>query len=105
MSYLLMLVSLLAASSSAFAAADCSNDAYKIAKMNLDQVAKKYGFKSSALDSKVVGPVTSMVVDAQAAEVWSKYAFNGSVYKSSYKVSVTVDDLCAVRVVKINEVK
>jgi hypothetical protein len=84
-------------------AASCGQDAREIAKLNLDQVAKKYGFESSDIGaSKFVGK-EKVKVSGNISEIISSYEVNGGIYKASYKVKVKVDESCAVRSISIRE--
>jgi hypothetical protein len=89
-------------SASSFAAS-CGQDAREIAKMNLDQVAKKYGFESADIgSSKFVGK-EKVKISGNISEVISSYEVQGGIYKASYTVKVKVDESCAVRSVSVKE--
>ena len=89
-------------STSSFASS-CEYDVREIAKLNLDQVARKYGFESSDLGSiKLVGKEKVKITE-NVSETISSFVVNGGVYKANYTVKVKVDELCAVRNVSIRE--
>ncbi|MEA9356468.1 hypothetical protein SHI21_09650 [Bacteriovorax sp. PP10] len=83
---------------------DCSSAALDIAKMNLDQVARSYGFESSDIDgvSSKVEKVSAQVTK-ETSEVLNVYTVNGYVYKASYTVKVILDSLCAVHNLSIKD--
>jgi hypothetical protein len=75
-------------------AEDCKQDALQIAKMNLDQVAKKYGF-----DSSDIGEARSNGKAGKAGI----YQVDGSIYKASYTVTLRLDSDCALQSLRISE--
>ncbi len=85
---------------SAFAE-DCKTDALEIAKLNLDQVARKYGFDAS----EIGGIRSSETIRAQPknpnSEKLLAFTIDGSIYKGLYTVTVVTDLSCATRSVKI----
>ena len=83
----------------ALAGTDCIGEASNIAKMNLDQKAKAYGFESSDLET-----MPSDVSVAKKTDESSLFKFVGYIYKATYEVSVSVDSSCGVEAVLIKEV-
>jgi len=86
-------------------AADCGSDAVEAAKMNLDQVAHKYGHPSSY----VVSPATfvkdiKVKVAKDVYETLSVFSVDGFIYKGNYSVTVIVDSACAIRTIKVREI-
>jgi hypothetical protein len=80
-------------------ASQCRASATEIAKMNMDQHAKKYAFDASEVMDAVF--VESVVVKD---EKFYKYDVEAYIYKGNYNVTVLVDASCAVSSVAINEV-
>ena len=76
-------------------AEDCKADANEIAQAALNQVAKKYGFESADL-----GEAHARGVDRQKLSI---YQVDGSIYKASYTVTVSLDESCALRRLSIQE--
>ena len=99
----LIMIATLLTSVSVFAA-DCSVDATEIAKTNLDQVARKYGFESSYVEgpAKLVKKTKVEIVKG-IYETLSVYSSDGYIYKGEYTITVTVDSSCAVRNLKIHD--
>lgn len=97
MKTLLVLLSFI--SLNALAGTDCIGEASNIAKMNLDQKAKAYGFESSDLEA-----IPSDISTAKKADESSLFKFVGYIYKASYEVSVSIDSSCGVEAVVIKEV-
>ena len=88
----------LALSSHSFAT-ECSSEAKDIAKINLDQVAKKYGFESS----DIVDAARLVKTVQVKGETLSVFAIDGYIYKGSYTVTATLDSMCALRKINIQE--
>jgi hypothetical protein len=89
-------------STSSFAGS-CEQDARDVAKLNLDQVARKYGFESSDLgSSKLVGKEKVKITE-KVSETLSSFEVNGGIYRANYTVKVKLDESCAVRNVSIRE--
>ena len=85
-------------------ASDCSQDAKDIAKVNLDQVAKKYGFDSSdVIDSAKLVKTVQVKISKTESETLSVFAVDGYIYKGSYTVTATLDSMCAVRNISIKD--
>jgi hypothetical protein len=80
-------------------AAECKSAATDIAKMNMDQKAKKYLFDSSGVDEAVF----NKSIDKYRDKLYI-YNVDASIYKARYNVEVTVDSSCAVDSVKITEI-
>ena len=82
-------------------AEDCKSDALEIAKLNLDQVARKYGFDNSDIG----GIRSSRIIRSQPknpnSEKLLAFTIDGSIYKGLYTITVVTDASCAVRSVKI----
>ncbi len=97
---LAILVAIIATSSFA---ASCEQDAREIAKLNLDQVARKYGFESSDLGASKLVSKEKVKISGNISEMISSFEVNGGVYKANYTVKVKVDESCAVRNVSIRE--
>ena len=91
-------------STSAFAK-DCSKVAKSVAKMNLAQVARKYGFDSANMG---VGAATlirtkKVKITEKTLETLSVFEVGGYIYKASYTAKVTLDESCAIRNVSIQD--
>lgn len=100
-----LLFGLLALYSFSTFATDCSEDAKQIGKMNLDQVAIKYGHKNSDIFSDVTFLGTKRVkLFKNIKEDLYEYKVLGSIYKAEYRINVTVNEECAVRSVSIHSV-
>lgn len=98
---LILLVLTLSTSSFAF---DCSVQAKKVAKMNLDQVAIIYGFESSdVIDSAVLVRTETVKVTVDITETLSVFSVAGNIYKGNYTVTVTLDSFCGTRNVNIHD--
>jgi hypothetical protein len=85
----------LAISSTGWSASECTGTLRDLAKLNLDQKAKAYGFSSSDITSEplqVTALKDSVVID-----------FTGFIYKAEYSVSVKADSSCGVESVGITE--
>jgi hypothetical protein len=76
-------------------AEDCKQDALQIAKMNLDQVAKKYGF-----DSSDIGEAHAR---NSKSDKLSIYQVDGAIYKAQYTVTIRFDSSCALQSLQISE--
>lgn len=98
---ILTLASLMA--TSAFAS-DCSKEAKEIAKMNLDQVARINGFKSSdIIGSPTLLKTKDVEVTEDMIEKVSTFTVDGYIYKASYTVTVTLGGFCDVRNVTVHD--
>ena len=85
-------------------AADCAQDAKEVAKMNLDQVARKYGFESSDIvDSAKVVKTVKVKITKDISETLTVFSVAGSIYKGDYSLLITLDESCAVRAVTIHD--
>jgi hypothetical protein len=84
-------------------AEDCKANAISVAKMNLDQVAKQYGFETSDIAGGALIRTMKVKVTKTVSEKLSIYRVSGSIYKASYSVTVALDDSCAVRSVNIHD--
>jgi hypothetical protein len=89
-------------SSSSFAAS-CGQDARDLAKMNLDQVAKKYGFDSADIGTSKFVKKEKVKIAGNLSETLSTYQVNGGIYKANYSVRVKVDESCALRSLSVRE--
>ena len=90
--------------STASFASDCSQEAKNVAKINLDQVARQYGFESSdVLDSATLVIQETVKVTDDISETLSVFSVDGYIYKGSYTVTVTLDSLCGVRNINIQD--
>jgi hypothetical protein len=85
---------------SAFAE-DCKSDALEIAKLNLDQVARKYGFDASEIGAiRSSGTIRAQPKNPNSEKLLA-FTIDGSIYKGLYTVTVVTDLSCATRSVKI----
>lgn len=83
-------------------ASECSPEAINVAKMNLDQVAKSYGFDNSEISQDSADNVIEIII-AKNGEELSVHTVYGYIYKAGYTVKVTLDSLCAIRNVSIQD--
>lgn len=83
-------------------ASDCSQEAIKVAQVNLDQVAKSYGFNYSDISPDSSDIPAEIITDKNGEEL-SVHTVYGSVYKAGYTVKVTLDSLCAIRNISIQD--
>lgn len=98
-----LLLLLLITTASSYAS-DCSLEAQKAAKMNLDQVARQYGFESSdVVDSAIFVRTETVKVTEDITETLSVFSVDGYIYKGSYTVTVTLDSLCGIRSLNIHD--
>lgn len=81
---------------------DCSQEAMNVAKVNLDQRARSYGFEYSSI-SPDSADLPVEIITAQNGEVLSVHTVYGSIYKAEYTVKVTLDSLCAIHNVSIQD--
>ena len=88
---------------SAFAE-DCKSDALEIAKVNLDQVARKYGFDASDIDGVRASTIIRSEPKNPNSEKLLAFTIDGSIYKGLYTVTVVTDLSCATRSVNIADV-
>lgn len=78
--------------------ANCQIAALEIAKLNLNQKAKSYGFSYSDISDTTITPISGKNTDALS------YSVIGYIYKATYNITVSVDTSCGVEQVRIKEV-
>jgi hypothetical protein len=81
----------------AFAALECHNEALEIAKINLDAKAKAYGFSESYINED------SLTRVAKTRETQT-LSVGGAIYKGEYEVIMSLDGLCSLEILTINEI-
>ena len=86
----------LAISSTVFAADKCDKAAIDLAKMNLDSKAKAYAFPESYVNAK------SLKLLSQSKDVVS-YSMIGNINKAGYTIQIDLDSTCSIMALKIQE--
>ena len=84
-------------------AAECLKEAKDIAKTNLDQVAHQYGFESSDVSDVKLIKKLKIKISKNITDNLSVFNVYGSIYKGSYTLTVTLDESCAIRDLKVHD--
>lgn len=82
-----------------FATSECGVSALEVARVNLDQKARAYGFEDgSAIEEE------TLVLTEEGSDVGSStYKVDGYIYKAGYTVTVRLDSSCGLESLKIEE--
>ncbi len=97
------LFTLLSMASAEAAPANCLAEAKIVAKMNLDQFAKQYGYESSEIAGAALVRTMKVKITKTFSEKLSVIKVDGSIYRATYTVTVVMDDACAVHSVNIHD--